>query len=138
MLTHASFGQYIVQKYIERPLVALKRKFDLRQWVLVTDWNPLTVWVYAEPYVRFAANDFSFDDLTNKYAHLSNNAVSKFGFQGGRLSHEIPGNMWSLEKLQAYLSEQNDGKDMWEDMRLAHKIKALVINTLISGQDMFE
>ena len=69
--------KYIVQKYIENSLLMKQRKFDIRQWVIVTDWNPLTIWLYQEPYIRFAAADFSFTKINNRYSHLSNNSIGK-------------------------------------------------------------
>lgn len=70
---------YICQKYIENSMIMKCRKFDIRQWVLVTEWNPLTIWIYAEPYIRFPAADFDFNKISNRYAHLSNNSVAKHG-----------------------------------------------------------
>jgi tubulin monoglycylase TTLL3/8 len=64
----------VVQKYIENPLIINSRKFDIRQWVLVTDWNPLTVWAYNECYIRLAATEY--DPQSNSRAsHLTNNCV---------------------------------------------------------------
>ena len=73
------------------------RKFDLRQWVLVTSWNPLTVWLYKEPYVRFPAADFDLNTLNNNFAHLSNNSIAKYG--SAETMFKIDGNMWCLAQF---------------------------------------
>jgi tubulin monoglycylase TTLL3/8 len=126
--------KYVVQKYIENPLIVMNRKFDLRQWVLVTDWNPLVVWMYAEPYLRFPASDFSFNNLNNKYAHLSNNSVCK-NAKRVTIEHEIEGNMWSLDDFQEHL-ESEFGYDVWTET-IKKKVKKLVVDTMSSVQDMF-
>lgn len=71
--------QFIAQKYIENPLIIKNRKFDLRVWVLVTDWNPLTIWLFKKPYVRLPAHDYDPMDIDNNFAHLANNSIAKYG-----------------------------------------------------------
>lgn len=93
-------SKWVVQKYIENPLLVLRRKFDVRLWVLVTSINPLRIWSYDEPYVRFSCKSYAVDDLDNNLVHLTNNAVSKKAKQKKEL---IEGNMWFIDQLKDYL-----------------------------------
>ena len=45
-------------KYIERPMTIGRRKWDMRQWVLVASWNPLVVFMCRECYARFAVEEY--------------------------------------------------------------------------------
>ena len=74
-------------------------QFDIRQWVLVTDWNPLTIWFYEESYVRFSAEDFDMSKLDNKLIHLTNNSVTKHAGKEEE-TEEIIGNMWTCQQLE--------------------------------------
>jgi tubulin monoglycylase TTLL3/8 len=116
-------------------LIIKNRKFDLRVWVLVTDWNPLTVWWFKKPYVRFPAHDYSTDDLCNNFAHLANNSIAKYGTDGHN-EHKIEGNMMFIEELQEILLNDNC-QDIYEEI-IEEKIRTVIINTLESVQDTFE
>lgn len=95
-------AQWMVQKYIERPLIVLSKKMDIRQWVLVTDWNPLTIWIYDECYLRFTAEEYDPKDLENKMSHLTNNSIQKKG--ENFYKSDIEGNMWTQEQFEGYLA----------------------------------
>lgn len=61
---------------MENPMLIQGKKFDIRMWVLVTDWNPLTIWVWNEIYVKFALFKYNTNKIDNIYIHLTNNAVA--------------------------------------------------------------
>jgi len=76
----------IVQKYIERPLLVRQgRKFDIRQWILVTSIDPLVVYGFTEFYCRLSARSFELSSpgLLDPTVHLTNHAIQKFVAGGG-------------------------------------------------------
>ncbi|KPI90194.1 tubulin-tyrosine ligase-like protein [Leptomonas seymouri] len=52
------FRSYVVQEYIENPFLVEGRKMDLRLYVAVTSYNPLTVYWHEEGLVRLAAEAY--------------------------------------------------------------------------------
>jgi len=96
---------------------------------LVTDWNPLTIWLFNKPYVRFPAHDYDAADICNNYAHLANNSIAKHGDEKAT-EHEIEGNMLFIEELQEELYNTNC-TDVYEEI-IEEKIRTVVINTLES------
>ena len=115
----------VIQKYIENPLVIKGRKFDMRQWVLVTNFNPLTAYLFDTPYIRFGAEDFHLDDFKNIFSQLTGNSIAKHSekFENS----EIEGDMWEIEQFREYLHKR-EGKDVWPEIQ--QKIKKIVIYAL--------
>jgi len=124
---------WVVQKYMENSLIVHKRKFDIRQWVIVTNWNPLTIYFYNDCYLRFCVNEYSLDDLDDKFVHLANNSVSKLSenFHGGPIDE----NMWTRDQFISYLdSIGHSGKAKWfNDIKLG--MQDIVKGSFASVQD---
>eukprot|EP01031_Cornospumella_fuschlensis_P033897 gene33897-41014_t len=80
--------RYVVQKYIERPLLLHRRKFDIRQWVLITQLSPLTVYGFSEPYIRLASQPYASssssrgDEFGDPLVHLTNHSIQKSALPG--------------------------------------------------------
>jgi tubulin monoglycylase TTLL3/8 len=119
---------YMAQKYIENPMIILGRKFDIRQWILVTDLDPLTIWMYDTPYLRFGAEDYKLEEFSNLYSHLTNNSVVKYSMNFE--NNKIQGNMWEIESFAEYL-KMRYGSDVWKEV-IQEKIKKIVISSMES------
>ena len=69
--------QYVISKYIYKPLLINGLKFDIRMYVLVTSLDPLRIYLYNEGLVRFASEPYQMSDKQKKFSHLTNYSVNK-------------------------------------------------------------
>eukprot|EP00347_Sterkiella_histriomuscorum_P001871 403370356 len=72
------YSTYIIQKYIEKPLLIKKRKFDIRCYGLFTSVNGNQKgYFYNDGYIRTSCKEYNTNNLANKFIHLTNDAVQK-------------------------------------------------------------
>lgn len=137
--------QWVVQKYMENSLLISDRKFDLRQWVLVTDWNPLTIYFFDECYARFSVEAYSTSagDMENAFVHLVNNSIGKNSDKFGlKIPTEdggvIDGYMLNHKNLSNYLKyKSKTGEDIMKD-RIQTRMKDIARWSLMCASEMVE
>ena len=142
----AKAAQWVVQKYMENPLCIAKHKFDLRQWVLVTNWNPLTVYFYDECYARFSVEEYTTSDegLDNAYVHLVNNSISKTNERfhvpiPTEYGDDISGFMWSHEQISEWIKNnpESGGRDLMKD-KIQPRMKEIAKWSLMCAAECIE
>ncbi len=74
--SYAERPTVIVQKYIERPLLVFRRKFDIRVYAMLTSINGrLKGYFYEDGYIRTSSFFYTMRNLSNKFIHLTNDAI---------------------------------------------------------------
>jgi tubulin monoglycylase TTLL3/8 len=126
-LNQENINGLVIQKYIENPLLIYGKKFDIRQWVLITSLRPLTIWLWDDPYLRFSAEEYNIDNYSNIYSHLTNNCIAKYSKKYNS-NNKIEGDMWDVPQFKNYLVETLK-KDIWP------KIKEQVLNIVLCSFD---
>ncbi|CAI2376878.1 unnamed protein product [Moneuplotes crassus] len=122
------FSRWVVQKYIERPLLYKGRKFDLRVWACVNHLDE--VFFYEKGYVRLSSEEYDLDNQNN-YVHLTNNCLQQHGEKYG--VHE-EGNTIGYEALQEYLDETFPDLGISVEKHFIPRIKDLILDTFFSIQ----
>lgn len=102
---------WVIQKYLERPLLVHKRKFDIRSYCLVD--MDLKAYFYEDAYLRTTSEEWNLDDVGNKFAHLNNDAVQKNGANYGKFESA---NKLNLDEFQKYITSIGYNVSVEEDI----------------------
>jgi hypothetical protein len=119
--------QVILQKYMKNPMLYKGFKFDLRIYALLTNMNPLELFIYNEGFARLSSEPFTLnpDSILNNNIHLTNAAINK--------AHKVHtecegGSKISLKMLFTYLSGKFNVHHIWQ------QIQDIVLKVFLSCQ----
>lgn len=120
---------WVVQKYLERPLLYYGRKFDIRMWALIT-WKG-ELFYYKHGYIRTSSDTYSLDSKLN-YVHLTNNCLQKYGEKYGTFED---GNTLGFHIFDKFVNEQYPARKFSSNAHIIPRIKDLMIDSFLSVKD---
>ena len=122
---HYQSGKLLLQKYIEKPLLYNRRKFDMRTWVLLT--HELKIYLFKEGHLKASSTEF---DINSKdaFVHLTNYSVQKYS---KKFSNYEIGNEISFDEFQISL-HVNYGIDINIKKDIIKKIGEIILLSLNS------
>lgn len=140
---------YVAQRYLHKPYLIDKLKFDLRIYVLLTGINPLRAFIYKEGLARFATEEYNSplgSNLNNLCMHLTNYAINKDSDQfifNEDPSKDNVGHKRGLRPIFKHIDDNYNSKSNEEGEAPAgvksgaqvwQEIKEVIVKTLITGQ----
>lgn len=103
----------------------------------MTDFNPLTIWMYKDCYLRFCTTEFTLD-TTQQNVHLCNYSIQKNYKNDAERSDELPReNMWTNDEfVDKYLKKKNQS-EAWHQI-IYPGMKNAIICSMLATQDIIE
>lgn len=131
---------YVVQRYLQYPLLVGGKKFDMRLYALVTSFSPLKVYQYRRGFARFTNSRYSSDvqDIYNGFVHLTNVAIQKTAEN----YDERTGGKMELQALKLYLMSRYGVERVdalfWEMQLIILRALLAVQHVMINDRHCFE
>lgn len=124
---------WVIQKYMEAPLLVHRRKFDIRAYCLVTQepgGGAVRAYCYQEAYLRTTSVEYS-TKTKDRMVHLNNDAVQKKGGDYGKFE---AANKLSLQEFQRYLDEHHPRDGYSVQGALMPQMRSLMADTIRAAQ----
>jgi hypothetical protein len=80
------------------------REFDIRQWVVVTSFDPLEVYMFDSCYLRLCGNEFSVDNIKDDFGHITNYSIQRKNLNVEDTKQDLT---MSLPQFLLYLKTQH-------------------------------
>lgn len=74
-LAAAASNSWVLQRYIDRPFLIQRRKFDIRCWILVD--AEYRVFLYRNGVCRTSSTEFNMENLGDTFVHLTNHCIQE-------------------------------------------------------------
>lgn len=104
---------YIIQSYIEHPLLYKKRKIDFRHFIVVTCINGCKkgYW-FTDGYVRTTSSEYK-TNAESSAVHLTNDAIQKNFQEYGKYEK---GNKLSYDQIDTYIQKTYKNRSFYRDI----------------------
>jgi len=117
---------WIIQKYLDKPLLFHGRKFDIRMWILINSLNE--VFLYKKGYMRTSSEPYN-ENSKDLYVHITNNCLQQYSTN---YSVYEEGNTIPLDNLQEYLNEKFPNYSINVEKHIIARMKDIIIDTYLS------
>ena len=116
----------LVQQYVYPPFLVSGLKFNFRLYVIVTDVEPLRLYVYDEAMLYFSGEKFNAEDTGTLASHITNRGYTDaprffpdaIPFEGHPDAEEVDRSTRTLSAFMQYLEEEGHDADlMWSEVK---------------------
>lgn len=125
--------EYIIQRYIQNPLLLEGKKSEIRVYFIIASLSPLIILYYPEGQVRLCSETFKLGDYDNPLRHITNTHQQKLASEQPLDTKALK---WTFAKLQDYLMQQRmtDDPDYLKST-LTPKLEAILRHSIEASYD---
>jgi len=117
--------EFLIQRYIENPLLLKKKKMEIRTYWMIASLDPFIV-LYHDGTVRLTTKDYKNDDWKDPLIHITNTRQQKNN--DPKFWNTVTDRKWTVPQLGEYLQDEGrlkSGSD-WVDNTLRPYLKKVI------------